>query len=180
MTLNADIKIVTNRLVLQPVNEIYIDEINKNFTKDITTYMPYDPIGNREDTVNFVSSSIENLNMQKEIVFVILDKTTKNFIGCCGIHNINSESVEVGLWIKKDLQSNGLGTEIVTCLVKFIEDNFSINYIIYPVDEKNIRSRKIPEKLGFEEFTRYTKPKNKTEVLNTIEYRKYYKYKKRS
>lgn len=174
MKLNSDIRIITKRLVLQPISEKYIDEINKNFTKEITTYMPYDPTGNREDTINFVSNSIENLNMQKEIVFVVLDKITKNFIGCCGIHNINSESVEVGLWIKKDLHSNGIGTEIVTYLVKFIEDRFSVNYIIYPVDEKNIKSRKIPEKLGFEEFTRYTKPKNKTEILNTIEYRKYY------
>ncbi|WP_313581737.1 GNAT family N-acetyltransferase [Chishuiella sp.] len=174
MKLNSDIRIITKRLILQPISEKYIDEINKNFTKEITTYMPYDPTGNREDTINFVSNSIENLNMQKEIVFVVLDSITRNFIGCCGIHNINSKSVEIGLWIKKESQSNGLGTEIVTNLVDFIEQNFSINHIIYPVDEQNIRSRKIPEKLGFEKFAYYTKPKNNTTILHTIEYRKYY------
>lgn len=174
MELNSEISIKTNRLTLEPISKKYINNINKSFTSEITTFMPYDPDGSIEDTISFVITSMHNLKLQKEIVFVVLDKTTQDFIGCCGIHNINTDSVEIGLWIKKDAQSKGLGTEIVTSLVKFIEDNLAINFIIYPVDEQNIRSKKIPEKLGFKEFERYTKPKNKTLVLNTIEYRKYY------
>lgn len=174
MQLNSKIRINTERLVLKPISEEFIPEVNQYFTTDITVYMPYDPDGNKQDTINFVQSSIKNLRNQTEIVFVILDKNTQNFIGCCGIHNINPESVEIGLWLKKDSQSKGIGKETVTSLLHFIEANFYVDYTIYPVDEENIRSRKIPQGLGFEEFKRYLKPKNDIKNLNIIEYRKYY------
>jgi len=174
MQLDSTIKINTERLILKPISEEFISEVNQYFTTEITVYMPYDPDGNKQDTINFIQSSIDNLKNQTEIVFVILNNSNKEFIGCCGIHNINSESVKIGLWIKKDSQSKGFGKETVTNLLHFIEANFNIDYIIYPVDEENIRSRKIPEGLGFEEFNRYLKPKNDVKNLNIIEYRKYY------
>ena len=42
---------------------------------------------------------------------------------------------------------------------KNVEQNFEFNYIIYPVDKENIRSRKIAEKLGFLPFETYKKKK---------------------
>ncbi len=83
-------------------------------------------------------------------------------------------SIELGLWLKKDAQSNGYGTEIITGLIEFLENNFTFKYILYPVDEENIASRRIPEKLGFTPFKRYQKNKNSTTDLHIIEYRKYY------
>lgn len=173
MNLNQDIILTTNRLILSPVREEFIDDINTNFTKEITEFMPFNPVGDKNEIINFVKNSKMNLLEKKEIVFVILNKQ-QEFIGCCGIHNINKESVEVGLWIKKNAQNQGFGLEIVTCLIDYIEKNLKISYIIYPVDKENIRSRKIPEKLGFVAYQTFKEYKNEQKDLDIIEYRKYY------
>ncbi|BAP29847.1 uncharacterized protein CHSO_0810 [Chryseobacterium sp. StRB126] len=173
MILNPTIKIKTERLILQPVEDSYIDDILEHFTNEVTRYMPFNPQGNRKDIISFVNESKRTLLQNTDLVMVALD-SKRDFMGCCGIHNITEESIELGLWLKKNAQGKGLGTEIITALIEFLENNFTFKYILYPVDEENIASKKIPEKLGFIPTIKYTKYKNSTTDLNIIEYRKYY------
>lgn len=170
---SKDIRIKTDRLLLQPVEELHVDDINTYFTAEITTYMPFNPEGNRNDIVSFVKESKELLLKNTDLVMVALD-SNNNFMGCCGIHNITEKSVELGLWLKKSAQGAGLGTEIIISLIEFLESNFTFKYILYPVDQENIASRKIPEKLGFIPYKKYHKNKSSSSFLKIIEYRKYY------
>ncbi|MGU3373290.1 GNAT family N-acetyltransferase [Chryseobacterium sp. M5A1_1a] len=172
MILNPDIKIKTEHLTLQPVEDSYIDDVLEHFTNEITRYMPFNPQGDRQDIVDFVNESKRTLSENTDLVMVVLD-SNGDFIGCCGIHNITEESIELGLWLKKSSQGKGFGTEIITNLVEFLENHFTFKYILYPVDEENIMSRKIPEKLGFIPAKKYKKSKDPVD-LNIIEYRKYY------
>ncbi|CAH0296951.1 GNAT family N-acetyltransferase [Chryseobacterium sp. Bi04] len=173
MILNKDIRIKTDRLILQPVEDLYIDDINTCFTVEVTRYMPFNPDGDRNDILVFVEESKKLLLKNTDLVMVALDDDD-NFMGCCGIHNITEESVELGLWLKKDAQGIGLGTEIIVSLIEFLESNFTFKYIVYPVDQENIASRRIPEKLGFIPFKKYQKNKSPSSFLNIIEYRKQY------
>ncbi|CAI8919156.1 GNAT family N-acetyltransferase [Chryseobacterium sp. IT-36CA2] len=173
MILSSNIEIKTEHLTLQPVELIHIDDIFEHFTQEVTRYMPFNPQGNRQDIINFVNESKRTLLQNTDLVMVALD-TNGDFTGCCGIHNITEESVELGLWLKKNSQGKGFGTEIITALLKFLEINFTFKYIVYPVDEENTASRKIPEKLGFIPAKKYQKHKNHLTDLNIVEYRKYY------
>ncbi|MBP1165884.1 MULTISPECIES: GNAT family N-acetyltransferase [unclassified Chryseobacterium] len=173
MILSPTIEIKTKRLVLRPVKDLYIDDILEHFTNEVTRYMPFDPQGSRQDIITFVNESKRTLLQNTDLVMVALD-SDGDFAGCCGIHNITKESVELGLWLKKSSQGKGLGTEIIKALIEFLEKNFTFKYILYPVDEENIASRKIPEKLGFIPAKKYKKNKNHLMDLNIVEYRKYY------
>lgn len=173
MILSPSIEIKTKHLTLRPVEDLHIDDILEHFTNEVTRYMPFDPQGNRQDIVTFVNESKRSLSQNTDLVMVALD-SNGDFAGCCGIHNITEESVELGLWLKKSSQGKGLGTEIITILIEFLEKNFTFEYILYPVDEENIASRKIPEKLGFIPAKKYKKYKNHVTDLNIVEYRKYY------
>lgn len=143
------------------------------FTAEITQYMPFNPQGDRNDIISFVNESQKSLLRNTDLVMVAVD-TNKRFMGCCSIHHITAESAELGLWLKKDAQGIGLGTEIIISLIQFLENNYTFKYIVYPVDEQNTASRKIPEKLGFSPYTKYHKNKSTSSYLNIIEYRKYY------
>lgn len=173
MILNMDIKIKTEHLTLQPVEDLYIDDILEHFTQEVTRYMPFNPQGDREEISNFVNESKRTLLQNTDLVMVVLD-SNGDFTGCCGIHNITEESIELGLWLKKSAQGKGLGTEIIVSLIEFLEHHFTFQYILYPVDEKNTASRKIPEKLGFIQAKKYKKYKNPVTNLTILEYRKYY------
>ncbi|MCT2407246.1 GNAT family N-acetyltransferase [Chryseobacterium antibioticum] len=173
MTLHKDIRIKTDRLLLRPVEELYVDDINTYFTEEITRYMPFNPEGDRNDILSFVEESKKSLSNNTDLVMVAID-SKNNFMGCCGIHNITEESVELGLWLKKGAQGMGFGTEIIMGLIEFLETNFIFKYILYPVDQENMASRKIPEKLGFIPYKKYQKNKTQSSFLNMVEYRKYY------
>ncbi|AZB19577.1 GNAT family N-acetyltransferase [Chryseobacterium indologenes] len=173
MILSPEIKIRTERVIMQPVRDSDINAILEHFTSEITRYMPFNPQGDREEIVNFVNESKRTLSQNTDLVLVALD-SNEDFIGCCGIHNITQESVELGLWLKKGVHGKGLGSEIITGLIEFLENHFTFEYILYPVDESNVASRKIPEKLGFIPAKRYKKYKDILTDLSIVEYRKYY------
>lgn len=59
MEFNSNIVIKTNRLRLKLIHEKYIDEININFTKEVTKYMPFNPSGKRMEIENFVKNSLK-------------------------------------------------------------------------------------------------------------------------
>ena len=86
---------------------------------------------------------------------------------------MNTNIVEVGLWIKKSEQSKGYGTETVKALINFLEQNFDFDYLVYPVDKDNLISRKLPLRFGFLLVNEYKKKKSDTHILNILEYRKY-------
>lgn len=172
--MRPQIKIETKRLNLIPVSDKYKEEILREFTPQITKYMPYTPNGDEVEVQDFLDKAKLGLINGTDFVFASIHKDSKVFLGCCGIHNITEDSIELGLWLKTDVHGQGFGTEIIDGLINFIEGNLKFNYLIYPVDEENIPSRKIPEKLGFSIFSAYKKAKDENTFLHIIEYRKYY------
>ena len=81
-------------------------------------------------------------------MLAILRKDTREFLGCAGFHNPKSKTPEFGIWIKKTSHGNGYGKEAITALYDWVCGKFEFDYILYPVDKRNIASRKIPESLG--------------------------------
>lgn len=159
---------------MRPVSEKYKVQICKEFTAEVTRYMPFTPIGNILETEEFIARSIQELKAGTAIHFCILEKKSNEFFGCCGLHDTDKKAVEIGLWLKKSVQGKGYGTETVKGLIELAEKNLDIDYLFYPVDKNNLASRKIPEKLDFILKKSYDKIKSETEVLHIVEYMKKY------
>jgi RimJ/RimL family protein N-acetyltransferase len=84
-----------------------------------------------------------------DLIFAILDKQTKEFLGVCGLHGAkNPREPELGVWLKKSVHGKGLGREAINVLRRWSERMLSVDGFIYPVDRRNLPSRKIPEALG--------------------------------
>ncbi|MEO6721484.1 MAG: GNAT family N-acetyltransferase [Ferruginibacter sp.] len=169
---DINVKVNTSRLKLRPVSDKYKIDICNEFTAEITKFMPFNPTGDIKMTEEFIENSRQELLEGASIHFCILKKETNEFLGCCGIHGINTGALEIGLWLKKKEQAKGYGTETVGALINYAEEKFDFAYIVYPVDQNNLASKKIPEKFGFLPFSVYKKKKNETENLTIIEYRK--------
>ncbi|MBW4669932.1 MAG: GNAT family N-acetyltransferase [Cyanomargarita calcarea GSE-NOS-MK-12-04C] len=165
------VKIFSNRLILRTIALEFQEDIFREFTGKITTYMfPRSP-ENISDTKLFITESLKNMIQGDEIILVILEKKSQEFLGCTGIHKLNSDSPEIGIWLKKSAHGNGYGLETVTTLKEWAEENLDYQYLIYPVDIANIPSRRIPERLGGESFREYDKTNLSGRVLHLLEYR---------
>ncbi len=169
-----EVTITTNELELVPTSQQYSPDIFREFSEDITTFMMPESPKKIEETQEYVASAIQKIEQGKDLTVVVLNKTTREFLGCAGLHNIDTETPELGIWIKKSAHGHGFGREAVTALKEWADKHLDYKYLRYPVDKRNIPSRKIPESLGgIVEGEEYTATTSKGRVLEEVEYRIY-------
>jgi len=71
--------------------------------------------------------------------------------GETGFHAINrkDKSAEIGYWLAKEYTGKGLVTKSVTRLLEYGFEELKLNRIVIKCVPENVKSRRIPEKLGF-------------------------------
>lgn len=71
--------------------------------------------------------------------------------GSIGFHNLDSvnRSAEIGYWIGKEFEGRGIVTRCCRVLIDYLFDTMGLNRLQINCNVENVRSRAIPEKLGF-------------------------------
>lgn len=168
----SQLHISTPRLELTPISMDYLEIIFSSFTPEITQYMfPKSPTDISE-TENFINDMLVKTKKGEDICLVILDKK-KQFIGIVGVHEAHTNTPDLGLWLKKSAHGNKYGLEAITALKEWVEKNLEYFYLAYPVDRRNIASKKIPEALGAQVEAEYQKQALSGNILEILEYRIY-------
>lgn len=88
------------------------------------------------------------------ILFLLVEKTTGNIVGRCGIHNWNKEHNrgEIGYYITiENEKRKGLMTEAAMAVLKYGFEQQKLNRIEAMVGPLNVPSMRIIEKLGFKQ-----------------------------
>ena len=140
--------IETTRLLLVPADIEYANEIFDNFNSEITKYMFPKPAEVIDETIEFLTNSISEMKKGTNYQVIIIMKKTNEFIGCAGLHDLTSEIPELGIWIKKEAFGNKYGQEAIKGIVNWAASQKKWKKVRYPVDKRNISSRKIPESLN--------------------------------
>lgn len=165
--------IVSERLKLLPTSEKYAQDIYKELTHDITIYMYPKPADDISETLAFINLSRSKMENGEQFQVVILNKNTGEFLGHGGINHLDSSAPELGIWIKRDAHGHKYGLEAVHALRDWVNNNFSYKYLTYPVDKRNVASRKIAESLGGKIEAEYQKTNMQGNILDEVEYRIY-------
>lgn len=166
-----NISLYTNRLILQVTSMKYKEEIFKEFTEEITTYMyPRSP-KEVSETETFINETIERIRSNQDLVVTILKQDSQEFLGCAGIHGIDKIDPELGIWLKKAAQGNKYGLEVIAALKGWADINLNYDYCRYPVAQANIASRKIPEALKGKVAREFDLISMSGNTLHMLEYR---------
>lgn len=156
------------RLKLVTISTDREDDIFQEFTEEVTTYMFPSPAKDLEEMRAFISESRKAILAGHNLQFASLAKATLEFLGCVGLHGEeNSRTPELGIWLKQAAHGSGYGREAVHLLVNWANINIDLDYFIYPVDRRNISSRKIPESLGGRVIEEYEKTTPTGKFLDT-------------
>lgn len=170
MKFQRDIQFTSQRLHFEIVSDQYVQDIFRELTPEVAKFLPFVPTGKIEDTYGFVSYSLNQLKKGEDITFVVLDRETNSFVGCCGIHEITSESASLGIWLKESASGKGLGTELIEALEDYANEILSVDCLIYNVDKNNKGSIKIAEKLGFVYHKSFLRKVSEEKVLDMLQY----------
>ncbi len=168
----SNIAIETKNLLLQPITLEYKKNIFREFTSKIATYMFPKPPNKIEETIEFIETAMKENEEGSSFQVVVLNKVTKEYLGNAGIHNINTKTPKLGIWIKKSAHGNSYGKEAMIAFKEWADNNIDYRYILYPVVDVNYASKIIPEFLGGKIFREYDKNMNGISQ-HLLEYRIY-------
>lgn len=135
--------IETIRLFLVPVTQKYTSDIFENFTMEVTTYMYPCPAKEISETEKIVECWVKQRDEKSDYVYAITLKETSEFLGLVGLHHMDSNTPELGVWTKINSHGNHYGREAIGGLIAFAR-NQGYSKLIYPVDKRNVASKKIP------------------------------------
>ncbi|MEK6494119.1 GNAT family N-acetyltransferase [Myroides odoratimimus] len=172
MGFSRDIQFSSDRLSYLVVNDSFKEDIFRELTPTVAKFLPFIPTGKIEDTQGFIDYSLGVLEQGTDITLVAVDKDTKEFIGCCGIHDVNQESISLGIWLKESAFGKGYGQELITALETYVNENLTVDYLIYNVEKNNHGSIKIAEKLGYVYHSDFVRNISEEKTLNMLQYRK--------
>lgn len=74
--------------------------------------------------------------------------------------SLTESIVEIGIGIKPEYTSKGLGEEFIKTIIEFIKDNYNISTIRLGVAEFNTRAQKVYNRLGFSKTRKYSQKTN--------------------
>jgi RimJ/RimL family protein N-acetyltransferase len=126
-------------------------------TPAIAKFMPWEP-PSWSEYVTRCEKRVQAPEPNK-FSFVIRRLDNAECIGMASFEDADSDSPELGLWIKESEHKQGFGGEIVAALVKWGHASLGKRSFIYPVAEQNTASRRIAEHLGGEIIGSRTNPK---------------------
>ncbi|HVV67739.1 MAG TPA: GNAT family N-acetyltransferase [Gammaproteobacteria bacterium] len=90
-------------------------------------------------------------NEEPWLQLFIFDRHSEQFIGATGFHSIDWEvpRVETGYWIRTSCQGQGYMTEAINAITQYAFKQLAVKRMAITCDSKNVRSKKIPERLGY-------------------------------
>ena len=161
----------SERLRLLPVSEAYTELIFREFTPEVATYMHPRPASERLETEAFVEAAKRANQEGSSLNMVITDRESGDFLGCVGLHKLADKRPEFGIWVKQSAHMHGYGREAIHVLKRWADQHIPYDYLIYPVDSRNVASRKIPESLGAAIISQYDDTGGMGQDLTLIKYR---------
>jgi len=166
------IQIDGTRVQLVSITRKYSEIIFSEFTDEITRYMIPATPENIQEIDTFINTSLLKMDQGTDIILVILDRQTGEFLGVCGVHGQpNPDEPILGIWLKKSAHGNHYGQEAMSHLVGWLRDNISFIHLVYPCDKDNIASRKVAEQLGGVIFHEGQTKSMSGTVLNEVAYK---------
>lgn len=140
--------IVLEQLEIAHGQELYdLTEANRDYLRE---WLPWlDHIESSSDTKKFIESTIKESSAGGAPNFAVIYEGA--ICGVAGFHEINKQHKigSIGYWLSQNHNGNGIITTAVKELLTIGFGEFNLNKIEIRCAEGNIKSRAIPERLGF-------------------------------
>ncbi len=98
----------------------------------------------------FVADCIQQWNSGADRNFLIVDATTGEPLGGCGLHaRLGPDALEIGYWLRAGTTGRGVITAAARALTDAALGADGITRVEIHCDEANVRSAAVPRRLGY-------------------------------
>jgi ribosomal-protein-serine acetyltransferase len=134
-------------LEVRDAEEVF-NQIDKN-REYLSMWLPWAYHSNFEDTKAYIQSELNRFAKNGGVTSGIFYKN--KFVGCLSTHEIdwNNKKTSLGYWIAEEFQGRGIMTDSVKSMINYLFKVLGLNRIEIRACTENLKSRAIPERLGF-------------------------------
>lgn len=102
-----------------------------------------------EDVKEFIQGTMNGYAANKSMTTVIL--FSGEVVGVAGFNSINwsNRTAYIGYWLGEEYQGKGIMTKVAKALTAYAFNHLNLNKVEIRAAAGNIKSRSIPERLGF-------------------------------
>ncbi|WP_316570285.1 GNAT family N-acetyltransferase [Neobacillus sp. YIM B06451] len=121
--------------------------------QELKPWMPFAKIEQTEEDVEAnIREAYAKFIKREDLRLLVFDKQSGVLIGSSGLHRIDWSvpKFEIGYWIDSRYSGKGYMTEAVQGIFDFAVSQLSAKRIEIRCDSRNVKSRAIPERLGFQ------------------------------
>jgi ribosomal-protein-serine acetyltransferase len=138
------------RLLEEPDAEELHELVDRN-RAHLAEWMPWAADQTLEQTANFIRAALRRHAERNGFeMALVLDERIIGAAGFAGIDWV-ARATSVGYWLAEEHQGRGLMTRAVKSLVDHAFDELELHRVEIQAAKDNLRSRAIPERLGFQE-----------------------------
>ena len=144
---------IDEELELRPVDERLAEELTALVRRDLAHLRPWMPWATErysvEDAREFIRRQIRQYAEDQGFATLIIHRG--RVAGSIGYNNIDwpNRKTDIGYWLGADFQGRGLMTRSCRALVEHAFRELRLNRVEIYCAVENVRSRRIPERLGF-------------------------------
>ena len=139
----------TERLILQPFRDVFLEAYFREFTEEITRYQYPDVFPSLEAANEVLSGFVQEMEQGNMLELVVLAKNGE-FLGSMEVFGIREKTPEIGLWLKSSAQGKGYGYEALREMMDYLGQTQKYEYIIYEADLRNTPSIRLAERFHYE------------------------------
>lgn len=144
-----DFMLTTERLIIQPYRDSFLEAYYTEFTDEITKYQYPDSFSDINAADEILSGFVKAMEQGDMLELVILTRDGE-FVGSMEVFDIKEKTPEVGIWLKESAHGKGYGYEALRGLIDDLNSTGKYQYYIYEVDIRNAPSTHLVEKFCFE------------------------------
>lgn len=148
-------RIQTKRLVIRCWDPRDAPLLKKAIDESLEHLRPWMPWANQEpEPVEAKAARLRkfrgSFDLDKDYIYGIFNLDETQVIGGTGLHTrAGKNALEIGYWIHAGHINQGLATEVAAALTRVAFEVNRVDRVEIHCDPENVRSAKIPEKLGF-------------------------------
>lgn len=118
---------------------------------ELNPWMPWSEKQTLEDAELYARRAHAEFILRESLGFVIFRKLDGAHVGNTGLHRFDWDvpRFEIGYWCRTSMTGNGYITEATTTLERFAFDMLKAKRVEIRVDDRNEKSWRIPERLGY-------------------------------
>lgn len=157
MTLHTLVQITTPRLILRPVqhgDEVELNCAVNNTLEQLQQWMPWAQDPSLNATKEFIHNGVYNWHSPagENFPMVVIDQQSNKIISASGYNersDLNNHSFEIGYWLDRDFQEQGLATELTNALTQYAFKVLGAKEVIIRMNTENRKSILVAERLSF-------------------------------